>query len=75
MKQPRFNTLAQVVIAAAAVVLALAARGAGAEPTFYYDVTLKLEGALFLGNKADDPRDLELYLGVRDGQWDPHVMG
>jgi hypothetical protein len=58
-------------VALSAAVLTLPVAGA-AEPVFYHDVDLRLTGALPGG---DNPKDLVLYLGYRDGQWDKHAEG
>lgn len=42
------------------------------EPVFYQDADLRLTGALLSGGK---PKDLVLYLGYKDGQWNKHVEG
>jgi hypothetical protein len=61
--------------AVAAALAALAAHARAVEIRYYYDVTVTLEGAVFLPDDPESPKDLELYLGVRDGRWDGHVMG
>ena len=43
----------------------------GKDHVFWHDVTLMLEGALFLGT----PRNLEVYLGASEGKWSKYVMG
>ncbi len=63
-------------LAALAVVLAAGTQGRAADDVFfYYDVTLKLQGAVFPGDDVHDGKDLELCFGYRDGRWDPHIMG
>ena len=58
----------------AMLVVALAASSWAGQRTFYHDVNLRLEGALFRGEPSN-AKDLELYLGTFGGKWNEHVLG
>ncbi len=62
----------KIVFGFALILLLTIPSGRATEPVFYHDVDLRLTGALLSGDK---PKDLVLYFGYRDGQWNKHVEG
>ncbi len=80
---PRHAMTAAAILAVTSAVWAAPAPGAGSgavfstDRTLYYDVDVELTGALFHGDAPpppDERKDLVLYLGLRDGRWQPHFM-